>query len=273
MNIWGDTDLRISSVRRDLASTWRGILTDAAAVIPGAPWTQDQFQQRFGLSPQKCVILPPIVLHEYYRQARTIDSPRFVTLMNLNSHRRKNFPSLVRAIAELARDTPDVQLRVFGSCSADVLFDLRKIIAEAGAESRVILEGPLPNETFSEVLNDHVAFVMPTKRETFGMVFVEALFAGLPILHTRGWGVDGFFEDRIAGYACDPGDQSDVVAGLRFLLAQQARLKADLNHRAENGGLDRFKKAAIVTTYQRILSNVVSQAGIAPPENERHVRA
>ena len=160
----------------------------------------------------------------------------------------------------MAKEIPDVHLSVFGSCAADVLFDLRKIIADARAQSLVTLEGPLPDESFSQVLNDHVAFVMPTRRETFGMVFVEALFAGLPILHTRGWGVDGFLEDDVAGYACDPRDLDDVVAGLRRLWTNQERFKTNLNELAAHGGLDRFKRASIAAAYHKLLKTVLDRA-------------
>src|SRR5690606_36605034 len=40
-------------------------------------------------------------------------------------------------------------------------------------------------------------FVMPSKHETFGLVYVEAMLQGLPILYTANEGIDGFYEERI----------------------------------------------------------------------------
>jgi glycosyltransferase involved in cell wall biosynthesis len=40
-------------------------------------------------------------------------------------------------------------------------------------------------------------FVMPSKRETFGLVYVEAMLNGLPILYTALEGIDGFYSERI----------------------------------------------------------------------------
>ena len=45
-----------------------------------------------------------------------------------------------------------------------------------------------------ETLNGYTALVLPTLRETFGMVYIEALFAGVPILYSQDRGVDGFFD-------------------------------------------------------------------------------
>lgn len=39
-------------------------------------------------------------------------------------------------------------------------------------------------------------FVMPSKPETFGLVYVEALSQGLPILYAKGEGFDGYFDEE-----------------------------------------------------------------------------
>lgn len=38
---------------------------------------------------------------------------------------------------------------------------------------------------------------MPSKAETFGLVYVEAMLQGLPILYTKNEGIDGFYEENI----------------------------------------------------------------------------
>ena len=48
-------------------------------------------------------------------------------------------------------------------------------------------------------------FVMPSKYETFGLVYAEAMSQGLPIIYTRGQGFDGQFKNGEVGYSvkCD----------------------------------------------------------------------
>lgn len=41
------------------------------------------------------------------------------------------------------------------------------------------------------------AFTMPSMHETFGLVYVEAMLQGLPILYTEGEGIDGFYSEKI----------------------------------------------------------------------------
>lgn len=256
VNIWGDTDLKIVNARSDLASSWRAILDEAALIIPCAPWAEESFARKFSMDLKKSVIVAPIVQHERFDPAPVVSQPRFVTLFNLDSHKRKNFDFLVQAIMREAKETPDITLDVFGKGSPKTNFELREIIEKAGAQQHVLLKGPLPNEVFVQTLQTYVAFLMPSRRETFGMVFIEALFAGLPLLYTRHWGVDGFFEANDVGYACDPAQVEDVWRGVNFLLKNQAGLKRNIASLSERGGLDRFTRNQIVATYKAGLARV-----------------
>lgn len=47
-------------------------------------------------------------------------------------------------------------------------------------------------------------FVMPSKPETFGLVYIEAMLQGLPVLYTEGEGVDGFYADTIGEKISNP---------------------------------------------------------------------
>ncbi|MFV0224102.1 glycosyltransferase family 4 protein [Empedobacter falsenii] len=46
-------------------------------------------------------------------------------------------------------------------------------------------------------------FVMPSKHETFGLVYVEAMLQGLPILYTANEGIDGFYDEKIGEKVCN----------------------------------------------------------------------
>jgi len=60
-------------------------------------------------------------------------------------------------------------------------------------------------------------FAMPSKHETFGLVYVEALLQGLPILYTQHEGIDGFYEEKI-GEKVVIGDVAEIKEKLLKLV-------------------------------------------------------
>lgn len=60
-------------------------------------------------------------------------------------------------------------------------------------------------------------FIMPSFKETFGIVYLEAMSQGLPILYSQGQGVDGYFANDPPGYAVNPYSIEDLKS--KVLLA------------------------------------------------------
>ena len=64
------------------------------------------------------------------------------------------------------------------------------------------------------IYSSHDVFLMPSFRETFGLTYVEALSQGLPIVHSRGQGVDGYFSKNTVSSAVDPNDPESIAQGV-----------------------------------------------------------
>jgi glycosyltransferase involved in cell wall biosynthesis len=59
---------------------------------------------------------------------------------------------------------------------------------------------------------------MPSFAETFGLVYAEALSQGLPLIYTKGQGIDGYFRDGEVGYAVDPNDPEEIADRISMIL-------------------------------------------------------
>ena len=55
---------------------------------------------------------------------------------------------------------------------------------------------------------------MPSFTETFGLTYIEALSQGVPIVHSRGQGVDGYFTEGTVSSAVDPRDPQSIAKGV-----------------------------------------------------------
>ena len=62
------------------------------------------------------------------------------------------------------------------------------------------------------------AFVMVSKPETFGLVYVEALSQHLPIVYAQGQGFDGFYPDGFVGYPAQAGNVESIAEKIECLI-------------------------------------------------------
>ena len=58
---------------------------------------------------------------------------------------------------------------------------------------------------------------MPSKNETFGLVYIEALLQGLPVLYTSGEGIDGYF-NNIIGEKVDRFDKYEIAKKIEKMI-------------------------------------------------------
>lgn len=67
-------------------------------------------------------------------------------------------------------------------------------------------------------------FVMLSYKETFGLVYLEAMSQGLPIIYSRGQGFDGQFQDGEVGYACNPDNVAGAVDSILNIIENYERI-------------------------------------------------
>lgn len=110
----------------------------------------------------------------------------------------KNVLTLIEAFKQIAKQYPNLTLNLVGgqgSCHEKVLSNLNNQIKYWGYIS--------DKERLQEMyLSNHI-FAMASLKETFGLVYLEAISQGLPILYSKGQGIDGEFHLPV-GEACDP---------------------------------------------------------------------
>ena len=61
-------------------------------------------------------------------------------------------------------------------------------------------------------------FIMPSKHETFGLVYAEAMSQGLPVIYTRGQGFDGHFKEGEVGYSVQYNSAEEIVERIKDIL-------------------------------------------------------
>lgn len=128
--------------------------------------------------------------------ARHLSDQGSLRLLAIGSiDRNKNHLTTAKAVSLLASRGYQATLTVVGPV-AD-----RAVAKHLESMPFVRMVGYLPKEDLLPVFRAHDVFVMPSRHETFGRVYAEAMTQGLPVVCSRGEGFDGLFPDGSAGYA------------------------------------------------------------------------
>lgn len=258
LSIQGDTDTKILHMKRSLRKRFQVIANEAALIFPFAVWPIAEFKKYLTLDDRKLSVLPVVPGIDALSPAPLVSEPRILTVFHLNSWNRKNIVGMLNGIKIARQAIPDIQLDVYGGGSAKSTQIVQKFIQDYGLEDNVTLKGPTPNGELPNIMKNYVGFILPSKRESYGLVYVEALFSGIPVIFSKNRAIDGIFETKKIGYACDPFDEQDIATGMKYLIEHQTELKKTIAEMQVNGDLDIVRPASILKTYKDGLQKVLS---------------
>jgi glycosyltransferase involved in cell wall biosynthesis len=130
---------------------------------------------------------------------------------------RKGFRTVIEALPRLPAD---LTLTAVGPDQAGHTDDLRALARELGVAGRVTFTC-VPRDRMREVYADADAVVFPSAwQEPFGLVPVEAMACGVPVVAAPTGGAREFLADGLNCLAVPPGDPSAIVAAVERLAAE-----------------------------------------------------
>jgi phosphatidyl-myo-inositol dimannoside synthase len=141
---------------------------------------------------------------------------------------------------------------------------LRKRAADAGVADRTLFTGFVSDATLRVLMRRAAVFAMPSRGEGFGLVYLQAMEAGLPCIGSTLDAAGDIILDGETGYLVDPADRGALTAALVRLLESPA-LRASLGSAGRRRYLGAFTYDRFV---ERFGSIVLSAFG--PKRREGH---
>ncbi|GIW56226.1 MAG: hypothetical protein KatS3mg082_2630 [Nitrospiraceae bacterium] len=165
------------------------------------------------------------------------------------SERYKGFEMLFDALARIP-DEPAPHLNLVGA--GDDQPRLRAVAAALGIQDRVTFWGVLDDARLAAAYEDCDVFVMPSKGEGFGIVFLEAMLRGKPCIGGAHGGTPEVIEHGESGFLVEYGD---VDALVRYLVALRAdaELRRKMGQRGRELATTRFSAAAFRERWRGLL--------------------
>ena len=147
---------------------------------------------------------------------------------------RKGIAELIEAFALVGRDRPDAHLYLVGGGSEQSFYE--GVAAATGLADRIHFAGFQPDPR--PYLEAADVFVLASRRESFGLVIIEARAAGCAIIGSDVDGIPELLDGGASGVLTPPGDAPALASAIASLLDDPERRGA-LQQRAREG-LERF---------------------------------
>lgn len=210
----------------------RGLL-DADLIIAVSEFTRRHLVQECGFQPEKVVVVPntfdeslfspgakPVRLLE--RHLLSPDQPVLLTVGRLSSTERyKGHDQVIRAMPAICEKQPDARYLIVGD--GDDAPRLRALARDANVEKQVIFTGYVQREDLPDYYRLADIFVMPSTGEGFGIVFLEALASGRPVIAANADASPEALDGGRLGWLVDPGRPDQIAEGALAILGGKAR--------------------------------------------------
>ena len=200
----------------------------AAAVTALSSFTADALTRVQHINSRKVVHLPPALDPEFFngvasvRDSGTVQkaSRILLTVARLAaSERYKGIEAVIEALPRVLRLVPGVRYVVVGD--GDDRLRLERFAAEKRLRERVLFVGA----KFGEGLAQHYAecdvFVMPSHGEGFGVVFLEAMAYGKPVIGGDHGGTPDIIQEGVNGFLVRYGDIDTLAERIIHLLTDE----------------------------------------------------
>jgi phosphatidyl-myo-inositol dimannoside synthase len=233
----------ITTVSRHTRRLFLGWANRAPEVVKVLPNTVDE---RFSPGPK-----PDALLERYQLRGRKV----LLTVSRLAaSERYKGHDRVIHAVAELRRAHPDIVYVVAGD--GDDRLRLEQLACELGVAEQVRFIGYVPDRELPDLYRTADVFIMPSTGEGFGIVFLQALASGIPVIGGESDGSRDPLRDGMDGCLVQAENTANLAAAISETL--QKHISSDIND-----------GAFLRSNFQRLVSDLTGKCidGFNCPES------
>ena len=179
---------------------------------------------------------------------------RFFSLAFLNEY--KGMDVLIKAFSKNRDLLNSIELYIGGD--GPEIEKLKKLRNELELTNNIIFLGQLNREEVKYNMKNSDAFVLASRIETFGVVFIEAMIQGKPIIGTKTGGPDTFINDKV-GIAVEVDNIDQLAQAIKDLYINYNKYDKEY---IKNYCLDTFSEDVIVDKLIAIYSKVIGERDV-----------
>jgi phosphatidyl-myo-inositol dimannoside synthase len=171
-------------------------------------------------------LLPPVVSNRHNDFARQYglqpDDIVLMTLTRLSSKELyKGYDNVLYVLKEMLPKYPNLKYLLLGKSDEQEHKRLTQIAANCGIANQVVFAGYIQEEDLAKHFSLADIYVMPSKKEGFGIVFIEAMYYGLPVIAGN---IDGSADavcNGALGIMINPDSKEELQAAIQNIITNR----------------------------------------------------
>ena len=213
-------------------------------ILSVSAYTQREMMSRNSLTADRFMIFPntldpqpPSLQPKLDRNALGLPEGNMLLSVTrlASSERYKNIHSVIESLPSVLEHMPDTFYVIIGEGAERKTLEM--LVRRRGLENKVFLPGTISNNLLPSYYENCDIFVLPSVREGFGIVFLEAMSHGKACIGARAGGVPEVIRDGVTGTLVDPSALATEIPEsiLRLLRDPALRMTLGANGRASLG--------------------------------------
>lgn len=231
---------------------YHDIFQSAALIITVSHSLKKIIVSHFQLHSAAVTVVPNFIDTEYFKPIS--DSPgnpgKFTFLCICSLTKNKSVDRLIRSFHNTFYNDKNISLQIGGQ--GPELSSLMTLVDRLNLQSQVTFLGPLNRKEVRLHLNACNSLVLPSERETFGVVLIEALSMGKPVISTRCGGPEDIITPE-CGLLTEKTDM-DLGASLQYLHTHIHKYDPI---RIRNHSIEKFGEKQVVPLIQSIYKSLI----------------
>ncbi len=241
---------------------YKKALEGASAVISVSGYVKEHIKKDFGVDSEVIPLsvdatrFAPCPDKSALKRAMGLPEGPVVCMVSSIEDRRKRADMLVKAMPRILRKVKDTTLILAGNSGRGMTAYLSGLAEKLGVKDKVTITGRIDESVIKSYLALADVFVLPSREEAGGLVVLEAMASGTPVIGSDSGGIAEYVRDGYNGLLFDHNSVDDLADKIASLLQDGARV-AELGRNGRMTAMSRYSWSAAVSDYTAVYGNAV----------------